>query len=48
VVVMSILRAYKAAVTKLPNDRAETRARLLAALDGVAVSTGWLSRWSGG
>ena len=36
--VMSILRAYRAAVTKLPNDRAETRARLLAALDGVAVS----------
>lgn len=36
--VMSVLYAYKAAVGKLPDDRAETRARLLAALDGVAVS----------
>jgi hypothetical protein len=36
--VISILRVYKAVVTKLPDDRADTRARLLGALDGVAVS----------
>jgi hypothetical protein len=36
--VMSILRTYRTAVNRLPNDRADTRARLLAALDGVAVS----------
>jgi hypothetical protein len=35
---MSILRTYRTAVNRLPNDRADTRARLLAALDGVAVS----------
>jgi hypothetical protein len=36
--VVRVLRAYKVAVRKLPDDRAETRARLLAALDGVATS----------
>jgi hypothetical protein len=36
--VIRILRAYKSAVRKLPDEQAEPRARLAAALDGVAAS----------
>lgn len=36
--VLDIVRTYKDAIRTLPDDVGETRARLLAALDGVAVS----------
>jgi hypothetical protein len=36
--VIRILRAYKTAVRKLPDEQVEERARLAAALDGVAAS----------